>query len=141
MQNDILDQKWNFSGTNFSLAQFTDKVTSTNISLSTVNLFSLTLQDNTVITPANMTLTSAPTLTTLTGNSSAVRMSERDNGKKVAATFHYSGGSLGFDVNWSAVLRDGNCNVQQKFVITPTAGSFNLKYAKLIDVTLPGAYH
>ncbi|MEG1577711.1 MAG: discoidin domain-containing protein [Oscillospiraceae bacterium] len=84
-------------------------------------------------------MTSAPALTSLSGDPAAIRLSERDAGKKVSATFRYQSEALTFDVVWSAILRDGNCNVQQKFDITPVSGSFNMKYAKLIDVTLPDA--
>ena len=141
LSNDILYMSWNFSGKIFSLAQFTNKMTSTAIALSTVNLFSLTLQNSTVITPgsSSVTLQSGPTLTSLVGDTSARRMSERDNGKQISAVFRYTGASVTFDITWRIILRDGNCNVQQRLVLTPVSGNLSLKYAKMIDVTLSGA--
>ena len=141
VQNDILSLQWTVTGKIIDISQFTDKAAGSVIAMKATNLFSLTLQDGTVITPAHagVTLVTPPTLVSLTGNPTATRMSERDNGKQINAKFRYTGGGIVFDIDWTLLLRDGNCNVQQKFILTPVTGTFNLKFAKLIDVTLPNA--
>lgn len=141
LSNDVLSVRWEVQGNRIAIVQFMDKAEGKNITMRQKNLFSLTLRDGTVITQdaPNMTLTAAPALTDLEGNAEAIRLAERDNGKMITATYRYETDALAFDVEWSAVLRDGNCNVQQRFIIKPIRGEFNLKQAKLIDVTLPNA--
>lgn len=139
LHNDVLSMKWTVSGNTISLAQFTDKIANTNVPVSDAKLFTLTMQDGTVITPSDMTLLTPPAAHDLTGDPEAIRLSDRDNGKEISTTLRYDKNGLRFDLDLGLILRDGSNNVRHEYVLKPVSGSFNLKNAKWIDMSLPGA--
>lgn len=79
-------------------------------------LFKVTLGDGTVVPASAMTLGNV-TLNTLTGDATAVRGSERLNGKELVANYTYGNLSL----VWRAVLRDGSHYLRTELNLTAKA--------------------
>ena len=83
---------------------------------SSTELFKVTLGDGTVVPASAMTLGNV-TLNTLTGDATAVRGSERLNGKELVANYTYGNLSL----VWRAVLRDGSHYLRTELDLTAKA--------------------
>ena len=79
-------------------------------------LFKVTLGDGTVVPASAMTLGNV-TLNTLTGDATAVRGSERLDGKELVANYTYGNLSL----VWRAVLRDGSHYLRTELDLTAKA--------------------
>lgn len=79
-------------------------------------LFKVTLGDGTVVPASAMTLGEV-TLNTLTGDATAVRGSERLNGKELVANYTYDNLSM----VWRAVLRDGSHYLRTELDLTANA--------------------
>lgn len=80
------------------------------------DLFSITLADGSVILSSQMSCTNITT-ENLVGNASAVKLSEKDNGKTLKATYSYNN----LNIVWRAVLRDNSHYLRTELEITATA--------------------
>ena len=83
---------------------------------SSTELFKVTLGNGTVVPASAMTLGEV-TLNTLTGNATAVRGSERFDGKELVANYTYGNLSM----VWRAVLRDGSHYLRTELDLTANA--------------------
>lgn len=80
------------------------------------DLFSITLADGTVVLSSQMNCTNITT-ENLVGDANAVKLSEKDNGKTLKATYSYNN----LNIVWRAVLRDNSHYLRTELEITATA--------------------
>ena len=80
------------------------------------DLFSITLADGTVVLSSQMNCTNVTT-ENLVGDVNAVKLSEKDNGKTLKATYSYNN----LNIVWRAVLRDNSHYLRTELEITATA--------------------
>ncbi|MBQ7819409.1 MAG: T9SS type A sorting domain-containing protein [Bacteroidales bacterium] len=81
--------------------------------------FTITLGNGTIVKASEMTMSSQPVISTITGNSSAIKASEKYNGKVLTVKYTYSTLSL----EWRAVLRDGSHYLRTELDITASANT------------------
>lgn len=80
------------------------------------DLFSITLADGTVVLSSQMNCKNVTT-ENLAGDVNAVKLSEKDNGKTLKATYSYNN----LNILWRAVLRDNSHYLRTELEITATA--------------------
>ncbi|GAB3896426.1 hypothetical protein GCM10029964_077750 [Kibdelosporangium lantanae] len=137
LSNGALSTSWTVGAT-VTLNAFTNNAGAAT-PLTVASLYTLTLADGTTITPANSTLTTGPTLTTVAADPTSARLADRSAGKAVTTTYRYTDAGRVLDVEWTALLRDDANNLQHQFAIRAVTGTFDITSLRLVNFTANNA--
>jgi len=100
-------------------------------------LFSLVLQDGTLLKASAMKVVGEPKTVTLAAQPEASRMSERLPGKQISVEMVDTDGNL--HVTWRAILRDGSPHLRQQVTFAAGKKPVPVKEFLLIDIPLAAA--
>ncbi|MFC7680928.1 Ig-like domain-containing protein [Paenibacillus sp. GCM10028914] len=137
LSNSILSAKFQLSENNLTLAEFRNKLEGDVNPIKAGELFSLEFSGAANLIDTDMTA-GAPTLTRITGKTSSMKVSDRDDGWQLSVPFTYTDQGKTLTLNWSATLRDGSNYMIQDVSYTAASGNWNVTKVKLIDITATG---
>ena len=130
LENKSLDLEYAIRNKSINLTSLTNKVTRRKINFNTGALFELTLNNGQIYSSAEFVLKNRPTITTITGNSKALKYADRLNGKIVTL---YLTNNRGINVTWKAVLLNGSNYVRQLLTLA-TNDTLALQKVTLIKI-------
>ena len=134
LQNDALAVTFTAKSGKLTVNNFTDKETHEQLGLTKPYLFELELDNGKKITSVDFSLTGAPAVEKVEGNSSAINVAGRLDGKQVTAELEDK--AIGLKIHWHAALLDGSNYIKQSFTFDAAA---SVKINRIILVDLPSA--
>ena len=136
LANDLLSASWSVSDGSLKAVRVVDRATSAALALPP-DVFSLLLQDGTVIGSSTLMVRSAPRIETLPADPAAARAAERVPGRRVVAEL--ADGAGRFRATWRAMLRDGSGYVRQEVELASAGAPVAIAEIHLLDLELPQA--
>lgn len=133
LSNNIFSVEWRLDKNKIVSASIIDAQLKRQMAFDGKNLFSIILQDGSVLTADEFEPINSFKVLNLFANADATRLSERLNGKEIQAYFVNK--KYGIRLNWKAVLRD-SCNyIEQRFEFT-SAQKNSIQKVVLIKLAL-----
>jgi hypothetical protein len=136
LSNSAIAASWKISGRTLIPLLMRDNLDRRPIPTSD-NLFVLTIADGGLISSSSMKIVRGPEIVVLRGRSESSRLSDRIEGKEIAAELEDTGGQL--HVTWRAVLRDDSNYIRQEVTLHANGSDLRVAEVRLIDLTAAGA--
>lgn len=131
VRNQILSAQWTVKGQTIQAQSFQNKETGKVIRWNNESWFSIILKNGDKLTSNDFQLSSTPKIKTISGNKSAVKRSEKDNGQQVTADLYCAKANL--KIRWKVVLKDNSNYLREQFTLTPT-DSLNVDQITLLEI-------
>ena len=130
VRNDVLSFNVQISAGQVKVLQFRNLMSRDAASVAILP-FALLLGDGRILSGQEMPTTGAPTVTDLTTDPNAARLSERIPGKVVVTEFEDEAAHL--HVTWRVILRDGSNYVRQEVVLRSGSTDVPIREVRLLD--------
>ena len=135
LENKVLFTKFSFSKNKLTSVDFENKTTHRHFSFNSPKIFSITLSDGTILNSNDFIIHAAPITRTITGNSHAIKFSEKEAGKCILIAFYNEKYKIA--LQWQAMLRNNSNYVQQFFSFKENEASPTID--KLYLINLPAS--
>jgi len=130
LKNNYLCMRWLAGKKTIAINEFVAQ--HKKISLKGAPIFELELKDGTVINSADFEMSSSLKIVNIKGNSGAVKLSEKENGKEILAGF--SNVKYGIRLRWEAILKDNSNYIRQVLTFNSVTDSLRIRKLKLIKL-------
>lgn len=130
LKNNYLSMKWLAGKKTIAINEFVAQ--HKKITLKSAPIFELELKDGTVINSADFELSTPLKIVNIKGNSGAVKLSEKENGKGILAGFLNV--KYGIRLSWEAILKDKSNYIRQVFTFYSVTDSLRIRKLKLIKL-------
>jgi len=134
-KNDALQTTFSFQENRLASIDFENCTTRQHFSFSSPEIFSITLRDGTILTGNDFIIQTVPSTKTITGNSQATKLSEKEDGKCIVAAFYNE--KYKITLQWQAMLRNNSNYMQQLFSFKENESSPAID--KLYLINLPAS--
>jgi hypothetical protein len=117
VENHVLCAQWTIQDQTIRVRSFENKETGQQIDWNNMPWFSIHLQDQETLTSNDFRLLDTPKIEIIKGNSSFVKRSGKDNGKKITADLYCN--KVNLKIHWQVILQDHSNYLRQQFTLTP----------------------
>ncbi len=131
LENAVVGMSWQISSGKLRPGEIVDRLTGKTIPAGT-EVFSIVSGDGRVLRASDLKLLKTPHAEDISARSGALWIADRSAGKRIVATLADNDGS--FQVEWQAVLRDGDNYVRQELVLRALKKDMPLTEVVLIEL-------
>jgi hypothetical protein len=131
LENKSLIAEWSVNNHVVKAQSIRNKETNQIIRWNNNPWFAVMLKDGERLTSNDFKLTTVPIVQKIEGQSKAIKLSDRYNGRKLIADFYCN--KIGLKLHWEAILKDESNYIRQQFTLS-SKDSLNIDRINLVEV-------